>query len=538
MALRIAIAQANFIVGDISGNAKKIAIQHKKAAEENADLIVFSEMAITAYPAEDLVLRKRFQEEAMRTVEQLANLTKNKTAILVGGLWGEEGIVYNTAFLLGDGRLMHRQYKHNLPNYGVFDEKRVFAEGKVPAPVEWRGVKLGILICEDMWSREAATRQKIEGAELLISINASPYEFKKQEIRTGVAIARVKETGLPLIYVNQVGGQDELVFDGNSFAMSAKEEIKASLKGFEEDFAVVTWDKNSGSFTGGNIASREKSDEETIYKALMLGLRDYVQKNRFAGVLLGLSGGIDSALVAAVAADALGAEHVNAIMMPSPYTSQESLEDAEQCARALGIHLDTIPIFPAMEAFDEMLAVKFAGKAHDTTEENIQSRLRGNILMAVSNKFGHLLLTTGNKSEMSVGYATLYGDMCGGYNILKDVYKTMVYKLARWRNAQGKVIPERILTKAPSAELKPNQTDQDSLPPYDLLDAILVRLIEQQMPVVEIAAEGYDRNVVERVAKMLFAAEYKRRQAPPGVKITAMSFGRDRRYPLTNGWNA
>jgi len=536
----IAIAQTNFTVGDIAGNVEKIAALHKKAAAQKADLIIFSEMSITGYPPEDLVLRKGFQEEAMQAVAQLVQLTRNGPAILAGGLWREKTSLYNTAFLIESGIVLHRQYKHNLPNYSVFDEKRTFAEGIIPGPTLWRGKKLGIMICEDMWKPEVAENLKKQGAELLITINSSPYDVKKQEARYANARTRIKQTGLPLIYVNQIGGQDELVFDGNSFTMSAKGEITGHLKGFEEDFFVLNYD--NGVITSQNFPPPSQNDEEAtlrgMYQAMMLGLRDYVRKNRFPGVLLGLSGGIDSALTAAIATDVLGAKSVHTLMMPSVYTSKESMEDAAECAKALGIKLDIVPISPAMLAFDEMLAPLFTGKKPDITEENIQSRLRGNILMAVSNKTGNLVLTTGNKSEMAVGYATLYGDMCGAFNVLKDVYKTTVYKLAHWRNKQSPVIPARIITKAPSAELKPNQTDQDSLPPYALLDAILMRLVEDQLSINEIATQGYDRKTVEQVAKLLYRSEYKRCQAAPGVKITEMSFGRDRRYPLTNGWNA
>jgi len=532
MPLTLALSQSNFTVGDIAKNIAIMIAAHRKAAEANADLVVFSEMAITGYPPEDLVLRKRFQESAMQAVEQLAVLTKNGPAILTGGLWRENNQLYNTVFLLEDGKVTHRQYKHHLPNYGVFDEKRVFVKGALPNTITFRGRKLGVLICEDMWSPDVTAQLKAQGAELLISINASPYEMGKAQRRRQVAADRVQESGLPLVYLNQIGGQDELVFDGRSFALSKSGKLRTSLKAFEEDFALVEFDKD---IKEGSIAA-SIGDEETIYRAMTLSLRDYVEKNRFAGVVLGLSGGVDSALTAAVAVDALGAKRVRGVMMPSPYTSQESIEDAAECARLLSIKLDTIAITPAMEAMETLLAPVFAGKPKDTTEENIQSRLRGNILMAISNKEGLMVLTTGNKSEMSVGYATLYGDMCGGYSVLKDVYKTTVYKICAWRNRKQDMIPARVITKAPSAELKPNQTDQDTLPPYDVLDAILLRLVEHQLSVEEIVGQGYAREVAERVARMLYGAEYKRRQAPMGVKITGMSFGRDRRYPVTSGW--
>lgn len=529
MSLNIAIAQLNFTVGDIAGNVKKIVVAHVRAAKEKTDLVVFPEMCITGYPPEDLVLRASFQDEAMRAVEKLAGITQTGPAILCGSVWRDDDNLYNTAFLLDGGKITHRQYKHSLPNYGVFDEKRVFIAGTVPSPVTLRGVKLGILICEDMWNCEAAHALKAQGAELLVSINASPYETAKHAMRVDAAKACVKDTGLALIYVNQIGGQDELVFDGGSFVMDKGSHITTLLKAFQEDFAIV------GEKTGKVEACG--SVEEDIYSAMVLGLRDYIEKNRFPGVLLGLSGGIDSALTAAVATDALGKDRVRAVMLPSPYTSKESLEDAAECAKLLDIRLDTVPISPAMPVISDMLAGVFAGKQPDITEENIQSRLRGLVLMAISNKFGALVLTTGNKSEMGAGYATLYGDMCGAFNVLKDVYKTEVYKISRWRNKRGRVMPERVITKAPSAELKPNQTDQDSLPPYDVLDTILQMLIEQRLSVAEIAAQGYDYKTTERVAKLLYRSEYKRRQAAPGVKITRMAFGRDRRYPLTSGWN-
>ena len=537
MTLTIALAQFNFTVGDIAGNVLRIARLHDVAKAAGADLLVFSEMAVTGYPPEDLVLRKGFQQAAMQAVEELAALTRSGPSMLVGGLAVEEDRLYNAWFLLEEGRIAHRRYKHHLPNYGVFDEKRLFTRGPLPVPFAWRGIRLGLLICEDMWEPDAAAGLKDNGAELLISINASPYEMGKAQRRKAVAAARVCETGLQLIYVNQIGGQDELVFDGRSFVMSAEGSVTTCLKAFAEDFALVRLHNDGGKWTAeeGKIEPGY-GDEETIYRAMVLGLRDFVDKNGFRGVVLGLSGGIDSALSAAVAVDALGPARVRALMMPSPYTSRDSVEDAAECARRLGIALDTISIEPAMQAFAGMLDHAFSDTLKPVTAENIQPRLRGAILMAVSNNEGLMLLTTGNKSEMSVGYATLYGDMCGGYSVVKDVYKTTVYKVARWRNREGEVIPERILTKAPSAELKPNQTDQDTLPPYDLLDAILLELVEHQLSVAEVVARGFDAGIVAKVANMLFAAEYKRRQSPPGVKITGMSFGRDRRYPITSGW--
>ena len=539
MKLTLALAQANFTVGDIEGNLVRLKKLHARASHAGADLLMVSEMAVTGYPAEDLVLRHRFQDEAMRAAEAMAGWTAGGAALLTGGLWKESGKLYNTLFLMADGAILRRQYKHHLPNYGVFDEKRVFAEGPLPATCDFKGVKLGMLICEDMWARDTTRHLKTQGAELLLVINASPYEIGKARYRRELAQEHVRATGVPLVYVNQVGGQDELVFDGRSFVLDQAGETKVRLKSMLPDFEVITIAKGDAGWSIPLSRMEPIADvEETIYNAMVLGLRDYVEKNRFPGVVLGLSGGIDSAISAAVAVDALGADRVRAIMMPSPYTSQASLDDAAECARLLGIRLDTVSIEPAMGAFDTMLAAHFGGKAKDTTEENIQSRVRGMILMGLSNKEGFMVLTTGNKSEMSVGYATLYGDMCGGYSVLKDLYKTTVYKVSRWRNAKSPVMPERVITKAPTAELRPNQTDQDSLPPYELLDAILERLIERQHSVAEIALQGYDKATVERVARLLYNAEYKRRQSPPGVKVTGMSFGRDRRYPITSGWKS
>lgn len=535
MTITFALAQGNFTVGDIAGNIAVILREHARAAKEKADMLVLSEMAITGYPPEDLVLREGFQQRAMEAVEELARRTREGPAVIVGGIWREGDALYNTVFVLDRGEIIHRQYKHHLPNYGVFDEKRVFVKGEAPLPFTWRGHRLGLLICEDMWNEDVVRQLKAKGAEILISVNASPYEIGKKRMRLEMARRRIQECELPLIYVNQVGGQDELVFDGQSFALSAQWEPLCILPAFTEAFTCLRWE--GGALARGDITP-PLSEEATIYGAMTLGLRDYVEKNRFPGVVLGLSGGIDSAITAAVAVDALGKERVRAVLMPSPYTSNESIEDATSCAKLLGIRLDTIAITDAMKTFEASLAPLFAGKKPDITEENIQSRIRGLLLMAISNKDGPLVLTTGNKSEMSVGYATLYGDMCGGYSVLKDVYKTTVYSVARWRNGKGRVMPERILTKAPSAELKPNQKDQDSLPPYDVLDAVLNALIEKQQSVEEIIGLGFERSTVERVAKLLYAAEYKRRQSPPGVKVTGMSFGRDRRYPITNRWRA
>jgi NAD+ synthase len=546
-ALTLALAQLNPTVGALAANAAKIRAARAEGARLGADLVVTPELSLAGYPPEDLVRKPAFIEACHTTLEELAAATATPgPALIVGSPYREGDKLYNGAFLLAEGRIAARRYKHELPNYGVFDEKRVFDPGPAPGPIVYRGFRLGLLVCEDWWLPAVPETLAETGAEILLSLNASPFEAGKQDQRLALAASRVVETGLPFIFCAQVGGQDELVFEGASFALNADRTLALQMPWFEEAIALCRLERQEERLVCSPAPiSPEPSLLEQIYRALMLGLRDYVEKNRFPGVLLGLSGGIDSALSAAVAVDALGAERVWTVMLPSPYTSRESLEDAEACARRLGVRYDVIPITPAMTAFEGVLAPLFAGRAPDITEENIQSRARGLILMALSNKFGHMVLTTGNKSEMSVGYATLYGDMCGGYSVLKDVYKTTVFALARYRNAtrppgaagpEGAIIPERILTKPPSAELKPNQTDQDTLPPYELLDAILEGLIEREETVETLTARGYPREVVTRVWRMLDRAEYKRRQAPPGVKITRRAFGRDRRYPITNGF--
>jgi NAD+ synthase len=552
--LTIAIAQTNPTVGDIRGNVARIRAARADAAAARADLVVYSELVVVGYPPEDLVLKHALQDEARRAVEELASDTADGgPALIVGAPWVDRDRLYNAMLLLRGGGIVTARYKHDLPNYGVFDEKRVFAAGPVPGPMAFPlsgggdQVRLGGMVCEDVWTGDLAEGLEESGAEILIVPNGSPFEHDKQDVRLNLAVARVTETGLPLIYCNQVGGQDELVFDGASFALNADRRLVAQAKAFEEDLLLTRWRRGADGawacIEGRIDAAVEGLD--AIYRAMCLGLRDYVDKNRFPGVVLGLSGGIDSALSAAVAVDALGPERVHAVMMPSRYTSAASNEDAQAVADALGIRLDSIPIEPAVCAFGTMLEPIFAGRPPDITEENLQARIRGVLLMALSNKLGSMVLTTGNKSEMSVGYATLYGDMCGGYSVLKDVYKTTVFALARWRNQQlparargpaGTVIPERIIVRPPSAELRANQTDQDSLPPYDELDAILQGLIEQDLSARELVANGHDPAVVRRVSNLLDLAEYKRRQAPPGVKITRKAFGRDRRYPITNAF--
>ncbi|GEO80726.1 NAD+ synthase [Pararhodospirillum oryzae] len=547
--LRIALHQANPTVGDIEGNVRRVQAARAQAAAQGADLMVGTELGLIGYPPEDLVLRASVLEATRAAVDALAAVTADGgPALLVGTPWRTDGGRANAAVLLDQGRIQAVTLKHRLPNYGVFDEIRVFEPGPLPRPLSFRGISLGVMICEDLWFSDSADALARAGADLLVVPNGSPYDLGKAPQRLAVAQARVAETGLPLLYVNQVGGQDELVFDGASFVLDATGEVVAGAPAWKESVVITDWTRApSGRWTcQPQTPPAAPGRWEEIYQALMVGLRDYVDKNGFPGVLLGLSGGIDSALSAALAADALGAERVHAVMMPSPYTSVESLEDAEQCARLLGVSLDTIDIGPAMAAFSTMLAPSFGARAPDLTEENIQSRARGVTLMALSNKLGPMVLSTGNKSEMSVGYATLYGDMCGGFAILKDVYKTSVFALSRWRNAHrphgalgpmGPVMPDRVITKPPSAELRPDQKDEDSLPPYSQLDAVLQLLIEEQCGVAEATRRsGLPRALVERVWTLLGRAEYKRRQAPPGVKITALAFGRDRRYPITNAY--
>jgi len=545
--LLIALAQLNPTVGDTVGNAALVRAARARAAARGCDLLVTSELVISGYPPEDLVVRPSFQEACARAVEALAAETADGgPGLLIGSIRVEDGKPYNAALLLDGGKVAAVRYKHDLPNYGVFDEKRVFEAGPPPGPINFRGVRLGVMICEDMWTPDVSECLEESGAEILVVINGSPFALGKWDQRLSLAVARVGETGLPMVYVNQVGGQDELVFDGGSFVLDAARRMRARLADWNEAVEVTEWSRDGDGWQCAEAACvAPEGFLEGIYSAMQLGLRDYVRKNRFPGVLIGLSGGVDSALTAAVAVDALGAERVHCVMMPSPYTSRESLEDAEAVAGALGVRLDSINIGPAMAAFEQMLAPAFDALPPDTTEENIQARSRGITLMALSNKTGAMVVSTGNKSEMSVGYATLYGDMCGGFSVLKDVYKTNVFALCRWRNEHkpagglgpdGRVMPDRVITKPPSAELKPDQTDQDTLPPYDLLDKVLECLVEKDMGVAATAEAGYDRALVERVWHMLLVAEYKRRQAPPGVKISQRSFGRDRRYPITDAF--
>jgi NAD+ synthase len=542
--LVVACVQANPTVGDVAGNEAQARDLIGRAGEVGADIALFSELFLIGYPPEDLALKPAAVRACREALERLARDTAGACAALVTLPWaGEDGRPRNAIALIAEGEVRGVSFKIDLPNYGVFDEKRIFAPGDEPGLYQIDGVKVGAPVCEDIWGSAPIRLLKARGAEMLLVPNGSPFRRTADDERLTVARARVAETGLPLIYVNQVGGQDELVFDGGSFALQADGEVCMSLPMFEPALASSTWEKAGGVWrcVDAPLSQWPRGPEE-IYRAMVLGLRDYVRKSGFPGVLLGLSGGIDSALCLVVARDALGAENVRAFMLPSRYTSAESLEDAAACARAVGVALDAIAIAPAVSAFEAMLAREFAGRAPDITEENLQARIRGVALMALSNKLGLMLMTTGNKSEMAVGYATLYGDMCGGYNVLKDLYKVDVYAVSRWRNANAAYggppgpIPERILTKAPSAELRADQTDQDSLPPYEELDAILHGLVEEEATLDEIIARGHAVATVERVQRLLYASEYKRRQAAPGVKIGGKAFGRDRRYPLVNGF--
>ena len=544
--LRIAVAQLNPTVGDIAGNIAKAREARADAARQGADLLLLTELFLSGYPPEDLVLKPAFLAACLKAVETFAAETADGGPGVVIGFprQGEKGR-HNAVALLDGGKVAAVRDKVDLPNYGEFDEKRVFSAGPLPKAVEFRGVKLGIPICEDIWGDLGVCEAlAADGAEILLSPNGSPYYRGKMSVRHEVALKQVEKTGLPLIYANQLGGQDELVFDGASFAYNADRVLALQMSQFEEAVVLTSWKRRDGTWRCERGPHAQlPSIDEADYRACVLGFKDYVNKNGFKNVVLGLSGGIDSALCAAIAVDALGEERVRTVMMPYRYTSKESLVDAEACAKALGTTYDIVAIEEPVTGFLSALSDLFEGTEEGITEENLQSRARGTILMAISNKFGSMVVTTGNKSEMSVGYATLYGDMNGGFNPIKDLYKMQVYGLSRWRNAHvppnvlgpsGAVIPQNIIDKAPSAELRPNQTDQDSLPPYPVLDNILECLVEHEMSTQEIIARGHDALTVHRVEHLLYIAEYKRRQSAPGVKITRKNFGRDRRYPITN----
>jgi NAD+ synthase (glutamine-hydrolysing) len=530
--MRVAIAQLNQVVGDLPGNAARIVDAVATAVRGGADLVVTPELSLSGYPPEDLLLRPAFLAACARELEQLAPRVAGP-AVLVGFPEFAQGRRHNAVAVLRDGRISAVYRKQQLPNYTVFDEQRYFEPGDGACVIDVAGVRVGIIICEDVWFPGPARAARDAGAQVLVVPNGSPYHTRQQSLRREVVAARVRETGLPVVYVNRVGGQDELVFDGASFVVDGSGGLAQQLPAWHETIALVEFDGAVPKTVRGGLDPRL---EPHVYAALTMGVRDYVDKNRFSGVLLGLSGGIDSALTLAVAVDALGRERVRALMLPSVYNAAMSLEDARAMAGILGVRYDEIPIDAVFQAFKHTLAEEFRGRAEDATEENIQARIRGTLLMALSNKYGSIVLTTGNKSEMAVGYATLYGDMAGGFAVLKDIDKTLVYKLAHYRNSLGRVIPERIITRAPSAELRPGQTDQDSLPPYDVLDAILEAYVEEDLSPAEIIARGYAPEHVEKIVRMIKASEYKRRQSAVGIRITPRGFGKDWRYPITSAW--
>lgn len=533
--IHLAIAQINCVLGDIAGNSAKILLAANQAKADGATILLTPELALTGYPPEDLLLREDFNQASEAALLALAKKIQGIT-VLVGHPHVHEGACYNAASVLQDGKIFGTYYKHALPNHTVFDELRYFKAGIAPLVFEHQGVKCGVLICADIWEEGPAKQAKQAGAEILLTLNASPFHMEKQDSRHEVARQRVLETGLALIYTNLVGGQDELVFDGASFVLDRSGALVQQLPAFEEALALVEIDCAVGNKANPSLASITPSllIEASVYKALTLGLKDYVTKNQFKGVVLGLSGGIDSALTLAVAVDALGAEQVRVVMMPSEFTAEMSVSDAHLMAQTLGVRYSELPISPLFNLFRETLADEFSGLPFDTTEENLQARIRGMLLMALSNKFGSIVLTTGNKSEMAVGYSTLYGDMAGGFALLKDVPKTLVYQLSNYRNSLSPVIPERIITRPPSAELRHDQKDQDSLPAYEILDAIMEAYVEQDASRAEIIAMGYRAQDVNRVTSLIDRNEYKRRQSPIGVRITQRGFGKDRRYPITS----
>ena len=542
--MKLFLAQINNIVGDIDGNLKRAIDILDQAEELNSDLVVFSELFLSGYPPEDLVLKKSFVEECRNALDTLINYSKTKKVGLIVGLpIYEKNNLFNAAAIVDEGKLIGFSKKINLPNYSVFDEKRVFHQNDIPKVFEFRGIKLGVPICEDIWQDNVCLELKNQGCELIVSPNGSPFDKYKINQRKTIIEDRVSETGLPFVYINQVGGQDELVFDGSSLIMNGDKEIIYEAPPWQEHNAVIEFNEKEKKFNKLSFDEFKFSDLENIYMATVIGLRDYVSKNNFPGVILGLSGGIDSAFCAAVAVDALGKDKVEAYMLPSNYTSENSTIDAEDCANRLEINLETIPISDTFLSLEESLKTSFKGLPNDITEENLQSRIRGTILMAISNKKGKMLITTGNKSEVSVGYSTLYGDMNGGFNPIKDIYKTELYALANWRNInlpnnilldKKDVIPASIISKEPTAELRDNQKDSDSLPPYDELDQILEGLVEYELSTSELEKKGFSREEIKKVENLLYVSEYKRRQSAPGVKISLRNFGRDRRYPITN----
>lgn len=544
--LKIVLAQLNPIVGDVKGNVQKL-INIRSNLNNNIDIIVLPELYISGYPIDDLVLRDDFLELVGDQINKLAKLTNDgKAAIIIGAPRKEKDTIRNSVFVLDEGEIIAFRDKHNLPNSGVFDEQRIFSQGPLSGPVKVRDVLIGLPICEDIWTETVVECLCETGADIILSINASPYTIKKRDQRMSVAVSRVLESKLPLIYLNRVGGQDELVFDGSSFCLNYDGSLSCQLHDFKEEMSEITIEKKDNNWVFKAEIKNVSSNLEGLYKALVMGVRDYVNNNNFPGVVLGMSGGIDSALVAAIATDALGPELVKAIMMPSPYTSKDSLEDAKNASSKLGIEYSDLDIKDGMRVIENILQ-DFEGPfvKSGIAEENIQSRLRGLVLMAISNKYGPMVLATGNKSEYAVGYATLYGDMCGGFAVIKDLWKTQVFALCKWRNLNkpedflgpdGIVIPERIITKPPSAELREDQKDTDSLPEYDILDAILQKLVEDDFSINQIISEGFNVEEVKRVSMLLCRSEYKRFQSAPGPKVSEKAFGRDRRYPLTSGF--
>lgn len=533
MTIKVAIAQINSTVGDLAANRAKIADFARRAAAQGADIVLTPEMSLVGYPPEDLLLRHSFYA---KTAEQFAALTAEladlkDVHVVVGHPVLHDGKRHNASSVIVNGELLGSYRKHDLPNDTVFDEKRYFSSSNQPLVFDVKGVRFGINICEDTWFAHAPMKAKEAGAEVLLVPNGSPFHVRKQHLRYEMMRTNVTSLGMSLVYANLVGGQDELIFDGNSFVMDEKGTVCAQLKHGEEDIQIIEFD---GAHPKQGTMAPDLSIEAQVYQALVLGVRDYIGKNGFPGVIIGLSGGVDSALTLAVAVDALGADKVRAVMMPSPYTAEISWLDSRDMVERIGVRYDEIPIVDCFNAFRSTLADEFKGLAEDTTEENIQARIRGTILMALSNKYGSIVLTTGNKSEMAVGYCTLYGDMAGGFAVIKDIAKTLVYRLCEYRNAVSDVIPTRILTRAPSAELRPNQTDQDSLPPYEVLDAIMQMYMEENHSIADIIAAGYRSEDVERVTRLIKINEYKRRQAPVGIRVTHRAFGRDWRYPITS----